>query len=156
MTVCIYRDIHTLQPYIIDFTQRGCHILSYWLDTYRCFISFFYSENTPLLNPPLSHLFDHMKYPNPLIYNGIYLLYKLIQSIQRWPKYSLLQKYMNITYFHLVSSMVGLKTIREVSLYLTITWLTWDGHSINFINNTWCHNTNLQLNASFYVSSTRV
>ena len=28
MTVCIYRDIHTLQPYIIDFTQRGCHTLS--------------------------------------------------------------------------------------------------------------------------------
>ena len=28
MTVCMYRDIHTLQPYIIDFTQRGCHTLS--------------------------------------------------------------------------------------------------------------------------------
>ena len=27
MTVCMYRDIHTLQPYIIDFTQRGCHTL---------------------------------------------------------------------------------------------------------------------------------
>ena len=27
MTVCMYRDIHTLQPHIIDFTQRGCHTL---------------------------------------------------------------------------------------------------------------------------------
>ena len=27
MTVCMYRDIHTLQPYIIDFTQRGCQTL---------------------------------------------------------------------------------------------------------------------------------
>ena len=27
MTVCMYRDIHTLQPYIIDFIQRGCHTL---------------------------------------------------------------------------------------------------------------------------------
>jgi len=27
MTACMYRDIHTLQPYIIDFTQRGCHTL---------------------------------------------------------------------------------------------------------------------------------
>jgi len=27
MTVCTYRDIHTLQPYIIDFTQWGCHTL---------------------------------------------------------------------------------------------------------------------------------
>ena len=27
MTVCMYRDINTLQPYIIDFTQRGCHTL---------------------------------------------------------------------------------------------------------------------------------
>ena len=27
MTVSMYRDIHTLQPYIIDFTQRGCHTL---------------------------------------------------------------------------------------------------------------------------------
>jgi len=27
MTVCMYRDIHTLQPYIIDFTQRGCDTL---------------------------------------------------------------------------------------------------------------------------------
>ena len=27
MTVCMYRDIHTLQPYIIDFTQRGWHTL---------------------------------------------------------------------------------------------------------------------------------
>jgi len=27
MTVCMYRDIHTLQPYIIDFTQLGCHTL---------------------------------------------------------------------------------------------------------------------------------
>jgi len=27
MTLCMYRDIHTLQPYIIDFTQRGCHTL---------------------------------------------------------------------------------------------------------------------------------
>ena len=27
MTVCMYRDIHTLQPYIIDLTQRGCHTL---------------------------------------------------------------------------------------------------------------------------------
>jgi len=27
MTVCMYRDIHTLQPYIIDFTERGCHTL---------------------------------------------------------------------------------------------------------------------------------
>jgi len=27
MTVCMCRDIHTLQPYIIDFTQRGCHTL---------------------------------------------------------------------------------------------------------------------------------
>jgi len=23
----MHRDIHTLQPYIIDFTQRGCHTL---------------------------------------------------------------------------------------------------------------------------------
>ena len=32
MTVCMYRNIHTLQPYIIDFTQRGCHTLrfDYW------------------------------------------------------------------------------------------------------------------------------
>ena len=29
MTVWMYRDIHTLQPYIIDFTQRGCHTLRY-------------------------------------------------------------------------------------------------------------------------------
>ena len=29
MTVCMYIDIHTLQPYIIDFTQRGCHTLRY-------------------------------------------------------------------------------------------------------------------------------
>ena len=29
MTVCMYRDIHTLQPYIIDFTQRGCHTLRF-------------------------------------------------------------------------------------------------------------------------------
>ena len=29
MTVCMYRDIHTLQPYITDFTQRGCHTLKY-------------------------------------------------------------------------------------------------------------------------------
>ena len=27
MTVCMYRDIHTIQPYITDFTQRGCHTL---------------------------------------------------------------------------------------------------------------------------------
>ena len=27
MTVCMYIDIHTLQPYIIDLTQRGCHTL---------------------------------------------------------------------------------------------------------------------------------
>ena len=27
MAVCMYRDIHTLQPYVIDFTQRGCHTL---------------------------------------------------------------------------------------------------------------------------------
>ena len=27
MTVCMYRDINTLKPYIIDFTQRGCHTL---------------------------------------------------------------------------------------------------------------------------------
>ena len=27
MTVCMYRDIHILQPYIIDFIQRGCHTL---------------------------------------------------------------------------------------------------------------------------------
>ena len=27
MTVCMYRDIHTLQLYIIDLTQRGCHTL---------------------------------------------------------------------------------------------------------------------------------
>jgi len=31
MTVCMYRDIHTLQPYIIDFTQRGCHTLRFKL-----------------------------------------------------------------------------------------------------------------------------
>ena len=31
MTVCMYRDIDTIQPYIIDFTQRGCHTLR--LDT---------------------------------------------------------------------------------------------------------------------------
>ena len=29
MTVCVYRDIHTLQPYIIDFTQLGCHTLRF-------------------------------------------------------------------------------------------------------------------------------
>ena len=29
MTVCMYRDIHTLQPYIVDFTQRGCHTLRF-------------------------------------------------------------------------------------------------------------------------------
>jgi len=33
MTVCMYRDIHTLQPYIIDFTQRGCHTLRLNLTT---------------------------------------------------------------------------------------------------------------------------
>ena len=27
MTVCIYRDIYTVQLYIIDLTQRGCHTL---------------------------------------------------------------------------------------------------------------------------------
>jgi hypothetical protein len=29
MTVCMYRDIHTLQLYIIDLTQRGCHTLRF-------------------------------------------------------------------------------------------------------------------------------
>ena len=35
MTVCMYRDIHTLQPYIIDFTQRGCHTLRLHADMLR-------------------------------------------------------------------------------------------------------------------------
>ena len=35
MTVCMYRDIHTLQPYIIDFTQRGCHTLRYIFFVFR-------------------------------------------------------------------------------------------------------------------------
>ena len=45
MTVCMYRDIHTLQPYIIDFTQRGCHTLrlilyKIWNTSFWCSISF--------------------------------------------------------------------------------------------------------------------
>ena len=47
MTVCLYRDIHTLQPYIIDFTQRGCHTLrlfksfsSLWRSIRSIFLNF--------------------------------------------------------------------------------------------------------------------
>jgi len=36
----MYRDIHTLQPYIIDFTQRGCHTLRYvWILVRRLLLS---------------------------------------------------------------------------------------------------------------------
>ena len=35
----MYRDIHTLQPYIIDFTQRGCHTLRFKTHI-LCWVSF--------------------------------------------------------------------------------------------------------------------
>jgi len=42
MTVCMYRDIHTLQPYIIDFTQRGCHTLRQVYCNTRLILFFFF------------------------------------------------------------------------------------------------------------------
>ena len=55
MTVCMYRDIHTLQPYIIDLTQRGCHTLSCHL---LCFISCLYSKPIVLRNDRMTSVQD--------------------------------------------------------------------------------------------------
>ena len=54
MTVCMYRDIHTLQPYIVDFTQRGCHTL-------RLGNMFFFPCKTVKIHKPISMLGDSLK-----------------------------------------------------------------------------------------------
>ena len=49
--VSMYRDIHTLQPYIIDFTQRGCHTL-------RCIYVFLWiSEQTAIISQYIVNCF---------------------------------------------------------------------------------------------------
>ena len=76
MTVCIYRDIHTLQPYIIDFTQRGCHTLRFINDIWRrvwnikiSIMQFFQHTFAPLSHVEI--LLSALQYPVSMLLHNI-------------------------------------------------------------------------------------